>query len=63
MQEKGKVVELEQEEEVKEISMDDEDIAMEIEDVEVEVSDPISKLLEYIPLRMGKTKVPKDIDE
>jgi len=43
--------------------MDEEDIDMGAEDVDVEGSDPISKLPKYIPLRRGKTKVPKDIDE
>lgn len=45
-QEKAKMVDLELEEEVEEISMDDEDITMETKDVEIEGSDPISKLPE-----------------
>ena len=43
--------------------MDDEDLGVEVEEVEVEGYDPITKLLEYIPLCKGKTKVPKDIEE
>ena len=43
--------------------MDDEDLGVEVEEVEVKGFDPITKLLRYIPLRKGKTKVPKDIDE
>lgn len=43
--------------------MDDEDVGMEIEDVKIVGSDPITKLLEYIPPHKGKIKVPKDIDE
>lgn len=52
-----------EEEEIKDISMDDEDLGVDVEDIEVEGSDPITKLPEYVPLRKGKTKVPKDIDE
>jgi len=57
------MIDLEPEEEAKEIPMDDEDIVVEMEEVEIEGLDPISKLLEYIPPCRGKTKVPKDIDE
>jgi len=32
------------------------------EDIDTEGVDPISKLLEYISLRKGKVKVPKDSD-
>lgn len=63
MQEKGKVIDLEPEEEVEEIPMDDEDTTVETEDGEVEGYEPISKLPMYIPLHRGKTKVLQDIDE
>ncbi len=63
VQEKAKMINLEQEEEVEEIPMDDEDIEMDTKDVEVEGFDPICKLPEYIPPRRGKTKVSKDIYE
>lgn len=43
--------------------MDDEDVGVETEDVEIEGSHPITKLPEYVPPRIGKNKVPKDIDE
>lgn len=57
------MVYLELKEEVEKILMDDEDIVVEMEDVGVEGSDPISKLLEYIPPCRGKVKAPKDIYE
>jgi len=63
MQENGKVVELELKEEIEKIPMDDEDITMEMDDADVKGSDPIYKLLEYIPPHRVKKKVPKDIDE
>lgn len=31
-----------------------------VKDIDTEGLDPISKLLDYIPLRKGKLKVPKD---
>jgi len=34
-----------------------------VEDIDVERSDPISKLLEYIPSCRGNAKFPKDIYE
>lgn len=43
--------------------MDDEDMGVEVEDVEVKSTYPITKLPKYVPLRKGKTKVLKDIDE
>lgn len=62
-QENGKTINLEpEEEEIEDISMDDEDLGVEVEEVEVKGSDPITKLPEYIPLCKGKTKVPKDIN-
>lgn len=33
------------------------------EDIDIEGVDPISKLLEYIPLQQGKVMVPKDPNE
>ena len=61
-QEKGKVINLESEEEdIEDIPMDDEDLGVEVEEVEVEGSDPITKLPEYVPPRKGKTKVQRTL--
>jgi len=54
---------LELEEDSEEINMGGDDIDMEAEDVDIEGSNPISRLPKYIPLRRGKAKVPKEIDE
>jgi len=63
MQEKGKVVDLEPEEDVEEIHMEEEDSDMGVEEIDVEGSNPISKFPQYIPLHRCKTKVLKYIDE
>lgn len=63
-QEKGKSINLEsEEEEIEDILMDDEDLGIDVEEVEAQRANPITRLLEYIPLHKGKTKAPKDIDE
>lgn len=49
--------------EIEDILMDDEDVGVKMEDVEIEGSDPITKLLEYVPPHRGKPRLPKDIDE
>lgn len=43
--------------------MDGEDVGIDVEEVEAEGTDPITRLLEYVPLWKGKIKVLKDIDE
>eukprot|EP00253_Pinus_taeda_P014638 PITA_14638 len=51
-QEKGKTINVEpEEEEIGDISMDDEDLGVEVEEVEVKGSDPITKLPECVPLQ------------
>lgn len=63
-QEKGKAINLEPEEEdIEDIPMNDEDVGVEVEEVETHGADPITRLLEYIPLCNPKTKVSKDIDK
>lgn len=63
-QEKGKAINLEsEEEEIEDISMNDEDLGIDVEEVEVQGDDPITRLPKYVPPCEGKTKVPKDIDE
>lgn len=61
LQEKGKAINLEaDEEESEEILVDEEDVEM---GVETQGADPITRLLEYVPPLKGKAKVLKDIDE
>jgi len=58
LQGKGKAINLEtNEEESKEILVDEDDVEME---VETQGANPITRLLEYVPLCNGKAKVPKD---
>ena len=52
-----------EEEEIEDISMDDEDLGIDVEEVEVQGADPITLFPEYVPLCKGETKVPKDIDK
>ena len=61
LQEKGKAINLEaDEEESEEILVDEEEVEMK---VETQGADPITWLLEYVPSLKGKAKVPKDIDK
>jgi len=61
LQENGKAINLEaDEEESEEILVDEEDLEM---GVETQGADPITRLPEYVPSRKGKSKVSKDIDE
>ena len=62
MEEKGKAINLEadEEEEFKEILVEEEDVEMEVETQGV---DPITWLPQYVPSCKGKAKVLKDIDE
>lgn len=63
-QEKGEAINLElEEEELEEISMDDEDMGVNVEEVETYGVYLITQLPEYVPLCKGRTKVSKDIDE
>jgi len=63
MEEKGKTINLEanEEDELEEILIEEE------EDVEMDVdtwgTDPLTRLPTYVPPQKGKAKVPKDIDE
>jgi len=61
MEEKGKAINLEadEEEEFEEILVE-EDVEMEVETLG---ADPLTKLPAYVPLQKGKAKVSKDIDE
>lgn len=60
----GKIHKFEpEEEEIEDISMDEEDVGVEVEEVEAQGADPITWLPEYVPPRKGNTKVPKDINE
>jgi len=61
LQEKGKVINMEaDEEESREILVEEQDVEME---VETQGTDPITQLPEYVPPCKGKSKVLKDIDE
>ena len=61
LQENGKAINLEvDEEESEKILVDEEDLEME---VETQVANPITSLPEYVPLRKGKAKALKDIFE
>ena len=62
MEEKGKVInfEVDEEEEFEEILVEEEDVEME---VETQGADPLTRLPAYVPPQKGKAKVPKDIDE
>lgn len=52
-QEKGKLINLQpEEEEIEDIPMDDEDVGVEMEDIEVEGFDPITKLPKCVPMCM-----------
>lgn len=51
------------EEEIEDIPMDDEDVGVDVEEVEARGANPITWLPEYVPLRKGKAKVLKYIDE
>lgn len=63
-QEKGKAINLEPEEEdIKNIPMDDEDVGKKVEEVEAQGVGPIMKFPEYVSLCKPKSKVLKDIDE
>ena len=52
-----------EEDNIGDIPVDDEDVGVETKDVEIEGSNTITKFPVYVPLRRGKTKVLKDIDE
>ena len=63
MEEKGKAINLEvdEEEEFEEILVEEEeDVEME---VETQGTDPLTRFPAYVPPRKGKERVPKDIDE
>ena len=45
-----------EEEEIEDISMDDEDVGVDVEEFEAQGVDPITRLLEYVPLHKPKTK-------
>jgi len=63
MEEKGKAIKLEidEEEDLEDLIIEeDEDEGME---VEIEAANPPTKLPAYIPRWKGKEKVPKDLDE
>lgn len=64
MEEKGKEINLETDEEGEDLEdliiEEDEDEGME---VETEAAHPLTKLPAYVPPRKGKAKVPKDLDE
>jgi len=61
LQEIGKAINMEaDEEESEEILVEEEDVEMEVETQGV---DPITQLPEHVPPYKGKAKVPKDIDE
>jgi len=64
MEEKGKVINLEVDEEEEDFEgilvEEEEDIEME---VETQLVDPLTKLPMYVPPWKGKARVPKDIDE
>jgi len=62
MEEKGKPINLEvdEEEEFEEILVEEEDVEMEVETQGV---DPLTRLPAYVPPWKGKAKVPKDIYE
>jgi len=63
MEENGKAINLEvdEEEEFEEILVEEEeDVEME---VETQGADPLTRLPAYVPSRKGKPRVPKDIDE
>lgn len=62
MEEKGKAINLEadEEEEFEEILVEEEDVEMEVDTQGV---NPLTRLPAYVPPQKGKAKVPKDIDE
>lgn len=63
-QEKGKAINMDsEEEEIKDILMDDEEAGIDVEEVEVQGANPITRLPKYVPPHKGKTKVPKYINK
>jgi len=64
MEEKGKAINLEadeEEEDLKEILVEEEE-GKEMEE-ETQGVDPLNRFPAYVPLRKGKARVPKDLDE